>query len=221
MRRNRAMLFALLAVGGVILVIVLVAVALAPGSTAACPNGPCASPPPGGGSGGGSGGSPGGPQGFPLTLGNVYTSSAFGFSVRYRDGFDVEEGDAFLSLYDGNSDTLCKIEAGEASSISPDQALDSGRASLQKSFPTLAEDSSPAFEVLGPNIGYVDGVGQSYAGSFQSPQGVQGEIHAYQMAATDGRITVLATGITSQPAESVHDAVAQCDSVLNTFGWSG
>ncbi len=214
------MLFALLAVGGVILVVVLVAIALAPGSTAACPSGPCATPPPGG-TGPGIGGAPGGPEGFPLTLGNVYTSPTLGFSVRYRDGFDVQEGDDFVSLYDDNSDTLCKIQAAEANTISPDEALDAGRASLQNSFPTLAVDSSPSFEVLGPNIGYVDGVGESYAGTFQSPQGVQGEIHAYQMAATDGRITVLATSITSQPAKSVHDAVAQCDSVLNTFGWSG
>jgi hypothetical protein len=214
------MLFALLAVGGVILLVVLVALALAPGSTAACPSGPCASPPPGG-TGGGPGGPPGGPEGFPLTLGNVYTSPALGFSVRYRDGFDVQEGDAFLSLYDGDSDTLCRIEATEAGNASPEEVLEDGRASLQDSFPTLAVDSNPAFEILGPNVGYVDGVGQSYAGTFQSPQGVQGDIHAYLMAATDGRITVLTTSITSQPAESVHDAVAQCDSVLNTFAWTG
>jgi hypothetical protein len=90
--------------------------------------------------------------------------------------------------------------------------------------PTLAVDTRPADEVLGPAIGYLDGIGTAYSGVVDTPQGPGPPIEAFVLASTDRRVTASALVTTTfardTSAEYTPWPVLQyVDYLLNTARW--
>jgi hypothetical protein len=80
-------------------------------------------------------------------------------------------------------------------------------------------------QILGPMIGFVDGVGQTYAGTWTSPQAATRPIGVSVITATDGRTTVAVVLAVWDPDDEIASTWMQyavrstAELVLKTFRW--
>jgi hypothetical protein len=173
------------------------------------------------------------PCGPPVTAAELVTltswESPLGFSFRYDASVwtvaDQDDASATLAMV-GADDAALRI-AG-ASGTSPQAAIDGYLADVRSRVPDLAEDGRAFRLVLGPAVGYVNGVGASYSGHVQTPQGPGPIVTMSVMAADVGGVTVLASmGMVGEhwiqmdggawEGEGAFDAA---DSVINTVRWA-
>ena len=161
----------------------------------------------------------------PLTTGKTWRSSDLGFSVEFDpDGWTVADEDGSGALLGGVGqlqDASLWIAATPAADGTPAQALAARVSALGDSLVGLAEDDRPESKILGPNIGYVDGVGAVYGGATDTPQGPGRRARVAVLSSTDGHLTITASlilvGGTAADWKGVRQAA---DSVLNTTAWS-
>jgi Pro-kumamolisin, activation domain/Subtilase family len=167
-----------------------------------------------------------GPDDAPaMTTGTAWRSPDLGFGVDYDpDGWSVVDQDRRGALLGGVGqlrDASLWIAATPAADASPDRALAARVSALGESLVGLAEDDRPESRILGPNIGYVDGVGAVYGGATDSAQGPGRRARVAVLSASDGNLTITASlilvGGTADDWQGVRQAA---DSVLNTTTWS-
>ena len=155
--------------------------------------------------------------------------SPLGYSFRYNaEIWTVAEEDASgvtLRLA-GREDATLRI-VGSAGTA-PDTALATYVDGVRGRVPDLAEDRRAFRLVLGPAVGFRDGVGASYAGHVGSPQGPGPIVTMSAMAAQVGDVTVLVSmEMTGEEWIQIEDgawqgeqAFQQADSIINTVRWS-
>jgi hypothetical protein len=154
--------------------------------------------------------------------------SELGFSLRY-------DGEAWtVPQQDGSSVTLALFGRDDAAlhilgsaDTTPQAALDAYVDGLASRVPDITEDGRAFRLVLGPHVGFTDGVGASYSGHVGTPQGPGPIVTMSAMAATvDGVTVVVSMEMTGEhwiqvdhgswPGENVF---AAADSVINTVRW--
>jgi hypothetical protein len=176
-------------------------------------------------------------------VGTRYVSQELHYSLEYDEGDGsttdgvwqrVSSTDRSIGLsysLSGRSATL-DVEAVPVSEADPVALLDRVVGRVSDSIPTLAADcvaipgtgyadactAHPEHTLLGPNVGYVDGIGGAWAGD---SDGTQQSVLI--MVASDGRLTIAATFITAvefKDEDKYWDALTgQADAVLNTLRW--
>lgn len=161
----------------------------------------------------------------PLTTGQVWHSKdlAFSFEFEPREWAIVDEDGRGVILGGAGSapDVSLWIAGVPAAEATPDRALASRVDALGATIVGLAEDTRPEARILGPNIGYVDGVGAMYGGAADSPQGPRGRARIAILAATDGHLTLTASLILIGGTSADWKAARQAaDTALNTVGWT-
>lgn len=166
-----------------------------------------------------------GPDNAPaLATGTVWRSRDLGFGLEFDpDGWSVVDEDGRGALLGGNgplSDASLWIAATPAADASPAEALAARVAALGDSLVGLAEDDKPESRIMGPNIGYVDGIGAVYGGATDSPQGPGRRARVAVLAATDGHLTITASLIlVGGNSDDWLGTRQAADSVLNTTSW--
>jgi hypothetical protein len=164
----------------------------------------------------------------PLVSGKVWKSKALGFSFSYNTNVwkVANEGPRGVLLKWGipqrpDLNLLLLIQGTPLSENPPAQLLQKQIAALKGDILGLRSDPSPKHALLGPAIGYVTGnaVGGPYSGTIDTPQGPGPRIALLSMAATDGRISLVATALTTSPEQIKLALMGQADSVLNTLHW--
>jgi len=155
--------------------------------------------------------------------------SALGFGLRYDAGtwsIGAQDDGSVTLLLQGRDDAILRVVG--SSGTTPQAAIDAYLSGLRSRVPDLAEDRRAFRLVLGPAVGYVDGVGASYAGHVQTPQGPGSIVTMSIMAAQTNGVTVVvsmemtgehwiqAADDGSMPSDDVFQAA---DSVINTVRW--
>jgi hypothetical protein len=154
--------------------------------------------------------------------------SALGYSLRY----DAQAWT--VAQQDGSSVTLALFGRDDAAlhvvgstNTTPEAALDAYVSGLTSRVPDITEDGRAFRLVLGPHVGFQDGVGASYSGHVGTPQGPGPIVTMSAMAATvDGVTVVVSMEMTGEhwiqvdhgawPGENAFEAA---DSVINTVRW--
>lgn len=207
------------------------------------PGRPDASPAPSGGGGPTAtpAGSPGTPTAQPsagaspglsggtvgIRAGTPWLSSELGFEFEYYASlWTVVQSDARgVSLRAGYPARLT-IEGVPAGEAGAQALLDARLAELKAEVPDLAPDPRERNTILGPAIGFVDGVGGSFAGSVTNAQGGTTPVGVTVLAASDGRISVVLTLIVDNPETNrgrswrQQAARGTVSIVVKTFRWS-
>jgi hypothetical protein len=196
--------------GFVLLIIIVIQVvrALAPGPKAPeCPVGsPCGAPPT-----------------TPVTLAQeqLWTSSDLGFEFDFDPRLwtiDSQSATAVvLTSNEPGSPFFVWFAAKRGTEASPVDLRDQLAGALADKILGLQEDASAP--ILGPAIGYLDGVGARYVGHVDSPQGPSTQVDVSIMAASDGTITTAVAVVTAH--EASEEAYGQADAVINTVLWPG
>jgi hypothetical protein len=192
---------------GVLLLSALAVVALAPsGREADCdPDRPCGNPPTG---------SPA------LSVGTVYDSPDLGFRFEYDDKVwdEIAEDGRSVTLQLTGSDTALVIGGAPAGEATPESLLQGQLDSLGERVQSLTEDSDPTHRILGPRVGFRDGIGGAYTGVSDTPQGPSQPISLVLMAARDEDIVTYLTLLTSEEDTGNKPFVFQeVDAVMNTM----
>ncbi len=165
-----------------------------------------------------------------IRAGEPWESSELGYEFEYDDSIWVirrEDGRGVEFRLDADIDASLVVTAAPASEAGAEALADRRLESIQSSVPDLAVDDRGRYAILGPAIGYVDGIGGSFAGSVISPQGAATPIGVSLLAASDGRTTVVITLMVSDPdkpagSESLQRIVREQagELIVKTFRWA-
>jgi hypothetical protein len=165
------------------------------------------------------------PTVFPLVNGVVWRSDELGYQFEYdaelwavaeQDGRSVK-----LRANDQRFEVVLWVAAVPAGDASAQALLDDRLAELGNDILGLTTDAAPTRQLLGSNIGYVDGPGGSFAGTADTPQGPGSPVTVAVMAASDGQITAVASVVSDIGDEDQIRRITfgLADSILNTFQW--
>jgi hypothetical protein len=164
----------------------------------------------------------------PFVGGRVWKSQELGFSLEYDPGRwkVADQGARGVALSWSipsrpDLDLTLLVQGVPLSEAPPAQLLQSQINGFKGDILGLKSDTSAKHAVLGPEIGYVDqsAVGGAYAGTLDTPQGPGPRIALLSMAATDGKISLVATAATTSAEEIKLALMNEADSVLNTVHW--
>jgi hypothetical protein len=154
--------------------------------------------------------------------------SQLGYSLRYDAQFwtvAADEPTGLTLALLGRDDVALHVVG--STGTTPQAALDAYVADLTARVPDLTEDGRAFRLVLGPHVGFHDGVGASYSGHVGTPQGPGPIVTMSAMAASVGGVTVVVsmemTGDHWIQVDQGHwpgeDAFSAADSVINTVRW--
>lgn len=165
-----------------------------------------------------------------IRAGEPWRSSELGYEFEYDDDLWVIEREDARGVefsLDASVDASLRVDAVPASEADAEALADQRLSDIQSSVPDLAEDDRGRYAILGPGIGFIDGVGGTFAGSVTSPQGATTPVGVSLIAASDGRTTVVITLIVSDPDEPIEDESTQrvvresaAELVFKTFRWA-
>ena len=162
-----------------------------------------------------------------IRAGVPWRSSEHAYEFEYSDWWGVDSADETGAdlLFQGQGDAELIVAAVPASQASAQAYLDHWFGELRDWAPDLRADTRNRNEILGPSIGFVDGVAQTYAGSKTSPQGATSPIGVSVVTASDGRTTAAVVLIVWDPDAASHGTWQQhfvrgrAEIVLKTFRW--
>ncbi len=152
-----------------------------------------------------------------------WRSSALGFGLRFssRDWQISSQSAGTLVLQAGDGFSLLELSALPAASATPARALEAKVNSLAAQLLGMVRDPDPSDQLLGANVGLRPGRGAVYRGTVNTPQGPRAPVAVAIMAATNGRITVVATTIA--PGNDIGQRAAvytRADDVINSVQWN-
>jgi hypothetical protein len=176
-------------------------------------------------------GTPGNPPAAPgpvgIRAGTPWRSSELGYEFEYSDWWTVDSSDGRTAdlVFQGQGDAELIVAGVPSSEASPQAYADKWFGELQTFAPDITTDSQAKNEILGPAIGFVDGIGRTYAGSKSGAFGATSPIGISLVTATDGRTTVAIILVAWDPEASAHDTWQQyfvrgrAELSLKTFRW--
>ncbi|MEA2610557.1 MAG: hypothetical protein QOI37_1019 [Chloroflexota bacterium] len=165
-----------------------------------------------------------------IRAGTPYSNTALGFQFEYSDWWAIDTSNTDPRevdlVYQGTSgDGLLIMAGAPTAEASPTAFADKWFATLQNWAPDLAVDDSPKNVILGPEIGFVDGIGRVYAGTRSSAQSATTPIGVSMIVASDGTRTAAAILIVWNPDKSVgtkwlqYNIRSRAEIALKTFRW--
>ena len=163
----------------------------------------------------------------PFVGGKVWRSQTLGYSFEYDDTLWTlgKEDDAFAQLLLGPVEVDV---VGYPSSTSVDEALQQTLQNVDTFVIGRAPNTRPYDALLGPSIGYVNGKGGVFSGTFKNADGTPGDTAGIAlMAATQGKATVVFLVLVENPDNDFgsgtlnHAARVEVDKFVKTFLWEG
>jgi hypothetical protein len=165
-----------------------------------------------------------------IRAGVPWKSTELGYEFEYDDSLWViehQDGRSAEFRLNASIDASLVVQAVPAIEAGAEALAKRRLAEIASSVPDLAPDDRGRYAILGPAIGYVDGVGGSFAGSVTSPQGATTPIGLSLIAASDGHTSVVITLIVADPDVPVGDEWAQrvvresaAELIVKTFRWA-
>jgi hypothetical protein len=168
--------------------------------------------------------------GVGIRAGVPWRSPELGYEFEYDDDIWIierEDGRGVELRLDADIDATVVVAAVPASEAGVETLAEQRLEDIRASVPDLAVDTRGRYAILGPGIGFLDGIGGSFAGSVTSPQGATTPVGVSLMAASDGLTTVVITLIVSDPdeplgGESLQRIVREraAELIFKTFRWA-
>ncbi len=160
----------------------------------------------------------------PLLTGRLWRSRELGYRFEFRPSlWNLRAQTARSAILDFRRglDLEVRLVGAPASERSPLQMLADLKHDIDTRSDVLGLHTDPSLRhtLLGPSVGYLDGIGGAYAGTLDTPQGPGGRVFVDLMAATDGRITIGVEAITAEDESYRPDAFYEADGLLNTLRW--
>jgi hypothetical protein len=165
-----------------------------------------------------------------IRAGTPWISPDLGYQFEYSDWWELDTsttdaGETDLDYQGSSGDGLLIVTAVPAGQAAPDAFADQWLAKLKQWAPDLRVDGAEKNMILGPEIGFVDGIGRTYAGSWSSPQSATAPVGVGLVAASDGRLTAAVVVIVWNPDRTVGEKWLQynirshAELSLKTFRW--
>jgi len=166
------------------------------------------------------------PSGKPLANLKTFRSPA-GFRLEYDGSTFKVQGQTsdYIQLLASTryGESLLWIEGAPSSQLSPQAMIKRRIDDLGgRVIGNLVIDARPWHRILGASVGWRAGVGANYAGTIDTPQGTADPVTVGSVAATNGKLTIAATYVTTVTDERHRRGVLTgLDQVVNTARWQG
>jgi hypothetical protein len=149
----------------------------------------------------------------------TWQSPGLGYALTYQSQDWKIEGENADSLELQGADGVSTIVInGIAATQATPAALMSAKVSaLRGDLLGMQTDTSPDDQLLGTHIGAIAGPGAVYKGTINTPQAPDTTVPIALMAASDSRLTILAT-VVSDP-QNVAFVYQQADGIINSIDW--
>jgi hypothetical protein len=162
-----------------------------------------------------------------IRAGTPWKSTDHGFEFEYSKLWKVDtaDGSRVDLVFQGRADAVLTVASVAASDASAEVYANRWADTVRSDAPDLRVDDREKNEILGPMIGFVDGVGRTYAGTWTSPQAATRPIGVSVISATDGRTTVAVVLVVWDPDRDIASTWMQyairstAELVLKTFRW--
>jgi len=153
-----------------------------------------------------------------------------GYQFEYSDWWAIDTSNTDPAetdlTYQGTAgDGVLIVAAVPTTGAGPQAYADRWFAMLKEWAPDLKVDDRAKNAILGPEIGFIDGVGRTYAGSRSSAQSATTPVGISVVTSTDGHATAAIILIVWNPDKPVNDTWLQynirrrAEIVLKTFRW--
>jgi len=162
-----------------------------------------------------------------IRAGVPWTSADHGIEFEYSDWWAVDSSDGSRVdlVFQGPADALLIVASVAASEATPEALADHWFDQVRAEAPDLRVDAGEPNAILGPAIGFVDGIGRTYAGTWTTPQAATIPIGVSLVTASDGRTTTAVVLVVWNPDEQTgstwmqHAVRGTAELVLKTFRW--
>lgn len=165
-----------------------------------------------------------------IRAGTPWINTALGFQFEYSAWWAVDTSNTDPSevdfIYQGTSgDGLLIVSSVPTTEAGTQAFADRWFGLLRDWAPDLKVDDSEQNAVLGPEIGFIDGVGRTYAGSRSSAQSATTPVGISVVVASDGQTTTAVVLIVWNPDQPVgskwlqYNIRSRAEIVLKTFRW--
>jgi hypothetical protein len=165
-----------------------------------------------------------------IRAGTPVLNTELGYQFEYSDWWAVDSSNTDPSetdlIYQGTSgDGLLIVAAVPTSQAGAQDYADQWFGKLRDWAPDLAVDDSAKNTILGAEIGFIDGIGRTYAGSRSTAQSATTPVGISVVASSDGNTTAAVILIVWNPDKPVNDVWLQynirlrAEIVLKTFRW--
>ena len=163
-----------------------------------------------------------------IRAGATWKSADLGFEFEYSDAWAIDTSDGHRAdlVYQGNSDALLIVAGVPAAEASPEAYADRWFDLIKGQAPDLRVDASDKNAILGPSIGFVSGIGRTYAGTWTTPQAATIPIGVGVVTASDGQTTAAVVLIVWNPDSTngstwrQYQVRGQAELILKTFRWT-
>ena len=191
-----------------------------PASSPACqPGVPCAAP-------------PSTPVPAPHLVAGIFRSgtewtSDLGVDVRYPSSWDEVASDTrhlIVQVSLGNGTEVAVGVFVQPGKVTPQNALNAVLGDQRANFLGVQHDTSPANQILSPEIGFVHGISAVYKATVDNPPSPSAQVEIALEAARRGSATVVVEAITNEEPSSSDSApfpsLQAADIVLDGFQWT-
>jgi len=149
----------------------------------------------------------------------TWQSSGLGYELTYDPrNWKVEGENAdSVELQSADGISTIVINGAAATQATPAALLSAKVGALSSDLLGLQSDTSASDQLLGSHIGAVAGPGAVYKGTINTPQAPDTTVPIALMAASNGRLTILAT-VVSYP-QNVRFIYQQADGIIGSIDW--
>jgi hypothetical protein len=149
----------------------------------------------------------------------TWQSPGLGYALTYEPQNWTIEGENADSVELQSSDGVSTIviNGATAAQATPSALMSAKVAALRGDLLGMQTDTSPNDQLLGTHIGAIAGPGGVYKGTINTPQAPDTTVPIAFMAASNGRLTILAT-VVSDP-HNVGFIYQQADGIVNSIDW--
>ncbi len=166
-----------------------------------------------------------------IRAGTPVINSELGYQFEYSEWWaidpSVKDPREVDLIFQGTSGDGVLVVAAVPANEAGAQAYAAQWTSLLKEWaPDLQADDSEKNAILGPSIGFVDGIGLTFAGSHSSPQSATTPVGVSLLVASDGRTTAAVALIVWNPDQTVgskwlqYSIRSRAGLILKTFRWT-
>jgi hypothetical protein len=154
----------------------------------------------------------------------AWESVGLGYRFEYNPEYlEVvrEDADGVELHFGGKNVGRVTVTAVRSGTVTPESLLDKELNRIGKTVLGVKRDGVDATQIFGPTLGYIDGVGGSYRGTADTPQGPSRPVTIAAVAATDRNLVVALTFVLEgvQDSRVIRDYRADVDAIAKTFRW--
>jgi hypothetical protein len=155
----------------------------------------------------------------PFTGYEIWRSTGLGYTLTYEPQYWKVEGQNAdsLELQSADGVSTLVINGDTAAQATPSALMSAKVGVLRGDLLGMRTDTSADDQLLGSQIGAIAGTGAVYKGTINTPQAPDMTVPIALMAASNGRVTILAT-VVSDP-RNVSFIYQQADGIVSSIDW--